>query len=54
MPAVVGSLVVLSANPLAVFISARNIAFIAIRTQYLRTARLQTRPGQRLGSIADG
>jgi hypothetical protein len=49
MPAVVGSLVVLSANPLAGFFSARNLAFIAICMQKLRNAPLEPQPGQRLG-----
>jgi hypothetical protein len=54
MPAVVGSLVVLSANPLAAFFPARNIAFIAICMQNLRNAPLEAQQGQRFGSNAGG
>jgi hypothetical protein len=46
MPAVVGSLLVQSANPLAGFFIALNIANIAIFMQNLRNARLVARPGQ--------
>jgi hypothetical protein len=51
MPAVVGSLFVLSANPLAGFFFARNVAFLALCTQKTRNARLVTHPGQFSGPI---
>jgi len=51
MPALVGSLLVQSANPLAVFFFARNIAFPAICMQNLPSAPLEAQPGQNLGLI---
>jgi hypothetical protein len=53
MPAVVGSLLVLSANPLAALFIARNIAFLAICMQNPPNAPLVALPGQYLGLIVD-
>jgi hypothetical protein len=48
MPAVVGSLLVQSANPLAGFFRALNVAIPAICVQFLPNARLEARPGKSL------